>query len=119
MNCASRQTIGFCNPLPIPCSEISLFSSPSKTITLKGYRILIFNRVKGFKLINFVRKQESADELKKKYGDINVIVADNKNDEKVIEQVKKLTNGKGANYGKHFELIFEITLKLPFKAMMY
>lgn len=46
-----------------------------------------------------VRKDESAEELKKKYGDIHVIVANNKNDDQVIEQVKKLTNGKGANYG--------------------
>jgi NADPH:quinone reductase-like Zn-dependent oxidoreductase len=63
-----------------------------------GNLVIQLSKVKGFKLINFVRKQKSADELKEKYGDINVIVADNKNDDKVIEQVKELTNGKGANY---------------------
>lgn len=55
---------------------------------------------KGINLINLVRRQEQADELKQTLGqDVHVVVFDGKNTEEALKQIQTITGGKGINYG--------------------
>jgi threonine dehydrogenase-like Zn-dependent dehydrogenase len=57
-------------------------------------------RYKGINLINLVRRQEQADELKQSLGqDVHVVVFDGKNTAEAVKHIQTITNGKGINYG--------------------
>ncbi len=51
-------------------------------------------------MINLVRRQEQADELKQSLGqDVHVVVFDGKNTDEAVKQIHSITGGKGINYG--------------------
>jgi NADPH:quinone reductase-like Zn-dependent oxidoreductase len=57
-------------------------------------------KYKGINLINLVRRQEQADELKQSLGqDVHVVVFDGKNTAEAVKHIQTITNGKGINYG--------------------
>jgi len=57
-------------------------------------------RTKGVNLINLVRRQDQADELKQSLGqDVHVVVFDGNNTADAVEQIQSITGGKGINYG--------------------
>lgn len=56
-------------------------------------------------MISIVRRAAQVDELKSRYGsDIHVLALDGYNEAQVIEEINKITNGKGVNYGMYFWL---------------
>ncbi len=66
-------------------------------------------------MINLVRRQEQADELKQSLGqDVHVVVFDGKNTDEAVKQIQSITGGKGINYG--LDAVAGTTTNLMLKA---